>query len=196
MMLADRLRDALGRAPDAAPILLSGDDYQMAGDPTPAAVLVTIVDRPQPSVLLIRRPDTMRRHPGQVAFPGGRVDPTDIDEIDAALREAEEEIALPRALVEIVGIGDRYRTGSGFIITPVIGVIPPDLPLVPEPAEVAEIFEAPLDFLLEPANHIEQTVEWQGRDRHFFEIQWGRQRIWGATAAMIVNLGRRLAYQA
>lgn len=196
MMLADRLRDALGRAPDAAPILLSGDDYQMAGDPTPAAVLVTIVDRPQPSVLLIRRPDTMRRHPGQVAFPGGRVDPTDIDDIDAALREAEEEIALPRALVEIVGIGDRYRTGSGFIITPVIGVIPPDLPLVPEPAEVAEIFEAPLDFLLEPANHIEQTVEWQGRDRHFFEIQWGQQRIWGATAAMIVNLGRRLAYQA
>lgn len=198
MTLAERLRAALKTGHEGAPILLQGDyhDSELGPDETlvTAAVLVAVVDRPEPGVLLTLRPTTMRNHAGQVAFPGGRADPGDIDVIDTALREAEEEIGLPRDVVEIVGIADRYRTVTGYEVTPVIGVIPPDLPLVPHDAEVADMFEVPLSFLLEPANHVEQTLEWQGRERHFYEMIWEGRRIWGATAAMIVNLGRRLNY--
>jgi 8-oxo-dGTP pyrophosphatase MutT (NUDIX family) len=127
----------------------------------------------------------------QVAFPGGRIDPGE-DAIAAALREAEEEIALPADQVELVGPADRYVTVTGFQVTPVIGVVPPDLPLAPSAAEVADWFEAPLEFLLDPANHLEREVDWQGRRRRYYEILWNERRIWGATAAMIVNLARRL----
>lgn len=200
MRLADRLRAALddGRHRDA--ILLEHDDADFAlraGETiVPAAVLVPIVDRPAPSVLLILRPETMRRHPGQIAFPGGRIDPGDDGVIAAALREAREEIGLDAAQVEIVGTTDSYRTITGYEVTPVVGVVRPDLVLTPQPSEVADIFEVPLAHLLEPGNHIEQAVEWQGRERRYFEIVWEGRRIWGATAAMIVNLGRRLAYPA
>jgi len=110
------------------------------------------------------------------------------------LREAEEEIALPRERVIVVGESDPYRTITGFSVTPVVAVVPPDLVLVPSAAEVAEVFEVPLDFLLDSGNHLEVSVEWQGRNRHYYEILWGGQRIWGATAAMIVNLSRRLRW--
>lgn len=199
MTLADRLRAALAGSADAPPELLTGDFRELdeRGRPTPAAVLVPVTDRPEPGVILTQRPETMRRHPGQVAFPGGRMDPEDGgDPIAAALREAEEEIGLARHIPEVIGIADRYRTGTGFEVTPVVAVVPPDLPLVPHEAEVAAVFEAPLAFLLDHANHIRQSGTWYGETRHYYEIRWADRRIWGATAAMIVNLARRLQWTA
>ena len=195
MTLADRLAAALtGAGGDIA--YLTGDSPELAAMPpgAEAAVLVAVTDRDEPGVILTQRTETMRHHPGQVAFPGGRVDATDADVIGAALREAEEEIALPPARVQVVGTADRYRTGTGFSITPVIGVVPPDLPLVPNEAEVASVFEVPLAFLLDPANHRPSSAMWQGQERHYHEILWRDRRIWGATAAMIVNLSRRLRW--
>ena len=196
MILAQRLMRAL-HAPAPELVLLAGDGHEwgdVAKAPVDAAVLVPVTDRPDPGVILTQRTETLSRHPGQIAFPGGRVDPGDADTIAAALREAEEEIGLPRDQVTIVGPADRYRTITGFQVTPVIGVVPPDLILTPHEAEVAAVFEAPLAFLLDSANHIEASVEWQGRERHYYEIMWDGHRIWGATAAMIVNLSRRLRW--
>jgi 8-oxo-dGTP pyrophosphatase MutT (NUDIX family) len=198
MTLVDRLHHALESGAHTDPVLLTGDqrDYDLAPGDTvfPAAVLVAVTDRPRPGVILTQRTDTLSRHPGQIAFPGGRIDPDDADAIAAALREAEEEIALPRAAVTVIGPADTYRTITGFQVTPIVGVVPPDLPLVPAEGEVADVFEVPLDFLLDTANHVEVTVEWQGRDRHYYEISYDGRRIWGATAAMIVNLSRRLRW--
>lgn len=195
MTLAGKLRTALERSGARGPVLIEGDMREAVLEPvsglTPAAVLVAVTDRPEPGVILTRRTETLRRHAGQVSFPGGRIDPGE-DAIAAALREAEEEIALPSDRVELVGPADRYVTVTGFQVTPVIGVVPPDLPLTPSAAEVADWFEAPLDFLLDPANHLEREVDWQGRRRRYYEILWNERRIWGATAAMIVNLARRL----
>jgi 8-oxo-dGTP pyrophosphatase MutT (NUDIX family) len=195
--LADRLRASL--AAEHAPILLTGDARDLALDPAaptvPAAVLVAVTDRAEPGVILTLRTASLRRHAGQVAFPGGRVDPGDDGPVAAALREAEEEIALPRARVEVIGIADRYRTITGFEVTPVVGVVAPDLPLIAQPDEVEAVFEVPLYFLLDEANHVEATLEFQGQERHYYEIRWDDRRIWGATAAMIVNLARRLRWQ-
>lgn len=191
------LREALELGRRQSPRLLCGDfddpaliDAQPA---IPAAVLVPVVDRAEPTVILTLRPETLRQHAGQVSFPGGRLDPGDDGAVGAALREAEEEIGLPPGEVEIIGIADTYRTVTGYEVTPVIGVVPPDLPLRPEPTEVAAIFEVPLDFILRPERHMIRTVQWQGRERSYYEIMWQDRRIWGATAAMIVNLSRRLA---
>lgn len=194
--LADRLRAALEHAHE--PDLLPGDrPGGPIDDPrTPAAVLVAIVDRHQPGLILTQRTDTLRRHAGQVAFPGGRIDPGDADAADAALREAEEEIALPRAAVTLIGEADRYVTVTGFEVVPVVGVIPPDLDYRPNEAEVADVFEVPLAFVLDPANQLRASAEWQGRTRYYYEIVWGDRRIWGATAAMLVNLSRRLRWVA
>ncbi|VXC98687.1 CoA pyrophosphatase [Sphingomonas sp. 8AM] len=194
MTLAERLAAAL--TSESAPAL-AGDDHDHPGELvlTPAAVLVAITDRPAPGVLLTQRTETLRRHAGQVAFPGGRVDPGE-DAITAALREAEEEIALPRGAVTVIGTSDPYRTGTGYAITPVIGIVPPDLPLVASEAEVAAVFEVPLAFLLDPANQRAATAIYQGRARHYVEMMWNERRIWGATAGMIVNLSRRLQWPA
>ncbi|TCP36801.1 CoA pyrophosphatase [Sphingomonas sp. BK235] len=191
--LAERLAVAL--VSEAETALIEGDDGDLSGGHTltEAAVLVAVTDRARPGVLLTQRTETLRRHAGQVAFPGGRLDPGE-DAIAAALREAEEEIALPRDAVEVVGASDVYRTGTGFRVTPIIGVVPPDLPLVPSEAEVADLFEVPLDFLLDAAHHQPRRATWQGRERAYFELLWGERRIWGATAGMIVNLSRRLRW--
>lgn len=195
--LVERLHRAMTAGLAEQPVLLTGDrvDLDVAPENSmrPAAVLIPVTDRARPGVILTQRPETMRRHPGQVAFPGGRLDPGE-DAVTAALREAEEEIALPRDRVTVIGAVDRYRTVTGFVVTPVVAVVPPDLPLVANPAEVSAVFEVPLDFLLDTANHIEVTVEWQGHERHYYEIMWDGRRIWGATAAMVVNLARRLRW--
>ena len=196
MSLAAALREALERGRRREPELLAGDvleDEEGAGSGvTPAAVLVPVVERPEPTVILTVRPETMRKHPGQISFPGGRIDPADDGPVAAALREAEEEIGLPPWRVEVIGLADRYRTITGFEVTPVVGIVPPGLELTPHPGEVAAVFEAPLHFLLDPAHQRMRSAMWRGRERHYYEIDWQGRRIWGATAAMIVNLSRRL----
>jgi 8-oxo-dGTP pyrophosphatase MutT (NUDIX family) len=192
MTLIDRLRASLALDPRAG--LLAGDLIEGAPDAgQEAAVLVAITGRPQPGVLLTVRREHLRTHAGQVSFPGGRIDPGE-DAFGAALREAEEEIGLPSAQVEIWGAADPYRTITGYRVTPVLGLVPPDLPLAPHEHEVADWFEAPLSFLLDPANQQRMSAEFQGRTRHYYQIDWQGRRIWGATAAMLVNLTRRLEW--
>ena len=159
----------------------------------PAAVLIAVTDRSEPGVILTHRPPDMRAHPGQVAFPGGKLDPGE-DAVEAALREAREELAIAAANVQVIGASDRFVTGSGYDVTPVLGLVPPDLPIAPNPAEVAGWFEAPLGYLLDPANHAHKETEWLGRFRPYIEIEWQGHRIWGVTAAILANLARRLAW--
>ncbi len=157
----------------------------------PAAVLIAVTDRPNPGVILTQRPDWLRSHAGQVAFPGGKIDESDHDPIDAALREAEEEIALSRKDVMVIGASDVYYTGSGFQITPVLSIIPPNLPLSANPQEVVDWFEVPMDYLLHPHNIAQKSAIWQGHSRDYYEIMWNERRIWGVTAGIIANLARR-----
>jgi 8-oxo-dGTP pyrophosphatase MutT (NUDIX family) len=190
--LARRLRQALAASADSE--LLLGDMVERdQNEGTPAAVLVAITDRAEPGVILTVRREHLRTHAGQVAFPGGRIDPGE-DAVSAALREAHEEILLDPSAVEVVGAMGPYRTVTGYIVTPVIGVIPPDLPLEPHEHEVADWFEAPLAYLIDPANQQRRSALFRGRQRHYYEIHWNGRRIWGATAAMIVNLARRLKW--
>ena len=200
MTLADRLRAALAAGVAGAPEPLTGDltalELESAPPSAAAAVLVAVTDRPQPGVILTQRTETLRKHPGQVAFPGGRIDPGDDGPVGAALREAWEEIGLAPAAVEVIGPIDRYRTGTGFDVTPVLGVVAPDLAYLPQETEVAAVFEVPLAYLLDPANHVPASAMWNGRERHFHQIDWQGRRIWGATAAIVVNLSRRLAWPA
>jgi 8-oxo-dGTP pyrophosphatase MutT (NUDIX family) len=190
--LADRLREALA-APAAEPPLQGDFPELRAKAEVPAAVLVATTDRHEPGVILTVRREHLRTHAGQVAFPGGRLDPGE-DAAQAALREAHEELLLDPAAAELVGAIEAYRTVTGFVVTPVIGVVPPDLPLTPHEQEVADWFEAPLAFLLDAANQQYRSALFQGQTRHYYEIVWNGRRIWGATAAMIVNLSRRLQW--
>ncbi len=193
MTLAERLRHRLAENAHR-PARYAGDQpVSVAHANVRAAVLIAITDRAEPGLILTQRPDSMRKHAGQVAFPGGRVDAEDSDAIAAALREADEEIALAPAHVEIVGTLDPYATITGYHVTPVLGVVAPDLPLVANAAEVAAVFEVPLAFLLDPANVTEHSVMVDGHHRHYREILWNDRRIWGATAAMLANLAARLA---
>jgi 8-oxo-dGTP pyrophosphatase MutT (NUDIX family) len=196
MSLVMRLREALERPTTHELGLLAGDGMKIVPvEPgIVAAVLVAVTDRSNPGLILTKRPDTMRKHPGQVAFPGGRMDETDVDIVAAALREAQEEIALDPRHAQFVGLADKYRTVTGFDVTPVVVVIPPDLPLHPNEEEVEAIFETPLSFVLDAANHATRTIDWQGETRHYYEMHWDGFRIWGATAAMLVNLSRRLQW--
>lgn len=158
----------------------------------PAAVLMAIVDQPDPTLILTRRTASLRRHAGQVSFPGGRIDPDDSDALSAALREADEEIGLPATDVKILGSLSPYTTITGFHVTPFIGLIQPGVKLVPDTNEVARVFEAPLDVMLRSDNHIRHNIIYEGKPRFYYEINWNEERVWGATAAMIVNLGRLL----
>lgn len=157
-----------------------------------AAVLVGIVTHDRPTVLLTERRADMRRHGGEISFPGGRVDTADADHAAAALREAEEETLLPQGAVELLGELDRVMVGTGYIVTPVVGLVPPGLPLEPAEAEVASLFEVPLDFVTDPANQRLETREFFGMERTYYVIRWQDRRIWGATARMLVELGKRL----
>jgi len=159
-----------------------------------AAVLVPLLVREgELRAILTLRSTGLRSHSGQWSFPGGSIDEGDADALAAALREAEEEIGLPRDRVEVIGLADRYRTITGFEVTPVLGIVPPGLEFTPHPGEVAAVFEAPFHHLLDPAHQHVRTAMFRGRERTYYEIDWREQRIWGATAAMIVNLSRRLA---
>ena len=190
--LAERLRAALATPPTQPPIV--GDLQELRAEAAlPAAVLIAVTDRPQPGIILTVRREHLRTHAGQVAFPGGRLDPGE-EAVAAARREAQEEILLDPAEVDIAGSIEPYRTVTGYVVTPVLGVIPPDLPLQPHEHEVADWFEAPFDYLLDSANQHRRSALFQGRTRHYYEIVWEDRRIWGATAAMIVNLSRRLRW--
>ena len=157
-----------------------------------AAVLIPITDRAEPGVILTQRPPWLRSHAGQVAFPGGKIDPEDENPIAAALREAEEELALPRDAVTVLGETDVYTSGSGYHITPVVGIIAPDLPLIANPQEVEDWFEVPLHFVINPANLERRQAIWQGQNRHYYDMDWNGRRIWGVTAGIIANLARRI----
>ena len=175
---------------DPHPDLIT-DERFAEGTPRPAAVLIPVTDRAQPGVILTQRPHTLNSHPGQVAFPGGKIDKGETP-VEAALREAEEELAMPRHAVRIIGSTDNYITGTGFDITPVLGVVPPDLPLVPNPGEVESWFEVPLATLFNRSNYDRNSVYWKGAERSYFEMHYEGYRIWGVTAAIIANLSRRL----
>jgi 8-oxo-dGTP pyrophosphatase MutT (NUDIX family) len=161
---------------------------------TPAAVLVPLVAHPEHyTVLLTQRTAHLEHHAGQISFPGGRAEYRDTDPVDTALREAEEEIGLPRRhVVEIAGFLDLYQTVTGFLITPVVGFVEPPLALALDPFEVAEAFEVPLEFVLDPRNHEYRSMVYQGQQRRYYVIPYENRCIWGATAAMLVNFAQRL----
>lgn len=158
-----------------------------------AAVLVPIIAREDGlTVLFTRRAEDMPHHPGQVAFPGGRVDAGDADANAAALRETHEETGIAPHFVTVEGQLDRYETGTGFVIVPVVGIVRPGFSLNVNPTEVAAVFEVPFGFLMDPANHQRHSGEWKGVRREYFAMPYDGHYIWGATAGMIVNLHRRL----
>lgn len=170
------------------------EDGLEAGELTPAAVLFPVVLHPdRPTVLLTQRTAHLRDHAGQISFPGGRIESDDLGPVHAALREAEEEIGLSPRHVEIVGYLPEYRTGTGFRVTPVVGFVTPPFDLRLDAFEVADAFEVPLSFLLDPSNHQQHEIQWRGRLRRYHAMPYGDRFIWGATAGMIVSLCRRLA---
>ena len=170
--------------------------------PTRASVLVPIVDRDEPTVLLTQRSDHLSDHPGQIAFPGGRAEAYDVDATATALREAQEEIGLPASQVDVLGAMPLYTTGTGFLVTPIVAIVQPAFSMRADPFEVAEVFEVPLAFLMDPSHHRHHVIEVGGVRREFLSIPWqgvdaqGHPRryfVWGATAAMLRNLYRFLS---
>jgi 8-oxo-dGTP pyrophosphatase MutT (NUDIX family) len=170
---------------------LKGELAAMAA-PRPAAVLVPIVRRKELTVLLTQRSHDMPSHPGQISFPGGKLEESDATPIDCALREAKEEIGLPPDNVEPLGFLDSYRTGTGFQISPVVGLVDPNFDAVLDPREVLEVFEVPLAFLMDPVNHQRASRAWRGRQRFFYAMPYQGRYIWGATAGILKNLHERL----
>lgn len=159
---------------------------------TPAAVLVPIILRDEGhTVLLTQRTAHLKDHPGQISFPGGRVEAEDLSPAHTALRETLEEIGLDSACIEVVGFLPEYRTVTGFRVTPVVGLVTPPFDLKPDPFEVAEIFEVPLAFLLDPANHQRHSLHYRGALRQYYAMPYGDYFIWGATAGMIRSLAER-----
>jgi 8-oxo-dGTP pyrophosphatase MutT (NUDIX family) len=158
----------------------------------PAAVLVPIVDRPEPTVLLTQRTTELSSHAGQIAFPGGKIDPTDASPLAAALREAREEIGLDRRLVHPIGYLDLYMTTLGYRIVPTVARVDPHFELALNVAEVHDTFEVPLSFLMQPINHQRHSREWNGMVRHFYAIPFADRYIWGVTAGILRNLHDRI----
>jgi len=158
----------------------------------PAAVLIPVVDRPQPTVLLTQRSAHLPDHAGQISFPGGKIETADESPLAAALREAEEEIGLDRRFVDPIGYLDLYMTTLGYRIVPVVARVAPDYTLTLNRSEVDDAFEVPLAFLMEPANHQKQSRDWQGMTRHYFVMPFEQRNIWGATAGILRNLYERI----
>jgi 8-oxo-dGTP pyrophosphatase MutT (NUDIX family) len=159
----------------------------------PASVLVPVIGRPDhPTILLTQRSADLPHHAGQVSFPGGRAEKTDVDAIDTALRETEEEIGLDRRHVEVIGRLDTYVTRTGFEVTPIVGLVRPPFEMKADPVEVAAIFEVQLSFILDRSNHERHSREWQNKIRHFYVLPHPERYIWGATAGMLVNLAEML----
>ena len=185
---------------DSPPDHIGHDDYDLHPELRPptqtaameAAVLLPVIMRPEPSILFTQRTAHLARHSGQVSFPGGRSEAGDGSPVDTALRETFEETGLAPSFVTVAGYLDRYLTGTGFDIQPVVGLVAEGFALTPDPREVAEIFEVPLAFLRDPANVRRESREIAGRPRSFYAITYGRHEIWGATAAIVVSLAMRL----
>ena len=189
--------------PGRTPARQAGDDYAIGGQrdeeiaaaldaAKPAAVLIGLIERPHgTTVLLTERATHLRSHSGQVAFPGGKIDPGE-DALEAALREAEEEIGLHRRHIETFAALDPYLSGSGYRITPIVAQIHPPFDLDINHEEVAETFEAPFAFVMDPANHQRQSREWKGAMRHYYAMPWESHYIWGVTAGILRNMYERL----
>ena len=158
----------------------------------PAAVLVAVVDRAEPAVLLTQRAVHLPQHPGQISFPGGKIEPADETPAAAALREAEEEVGLDARFVEPIGYLDLYMTTQGFRIVPLVARVAPDYQLTLNPSEVDEAFEVPLHFVMEPNNHQKHSRDWEGIKRYYFEIPFEHRKIWGVTAGILRNLHERI----
>ena len=189
--------------PSRAPAPQAGDDYAIGGArdeeiaaaleaAKPAAVLIGLIERPHgTTVLLTERATHLRSHSGQVAFPGGKIDPGE-DALEAALREAHEEIGLERRHIDVFAALDPYLSGSGYRITPIVAQIHPPFDLEINHEEVAETFEAPFAFVMDPANHQRQSREWKGAMRHYYAMPWESHYIWGVTAGILRNMYERL----
>jgi len=167
-------------------------DLAVMEPPRPAAVLVPVVLRDCLMVMLTERSHDMPSHPGQISFPGGKVEACDTTPVDCALREADEEIGLTADFIEPLGYLDSYRTGTGFQITPVVALVRPGFSLSLDRREVVEAFEVPLAFLMDEANHKKQSRAWRGRERWFYAMPYEGRYIWGATAGMLKNMHQRL----
>jgi 8-oxo-dGTP pyrophosphatase MutT (NUDIX family) len=193
---AEVLRQRFASPPDWQPEVRAEPRFTQR-QPAQAAVLVALVARPEPTLLLTQRTSHLSNHSGQIAFPGGKVDETDVDVVDAALREAEEEVGLTRDYVQVLGTLPIYTTGTAFIITPVVAWVQPGFTLVPNEGEVADVFEVPLSFLLNPAHHRRHAFEFEGVRREWFSMPYQdgetERYIWGATAGMLRNFYRFLA---
>jgi 8-oxo-dGTP pyrophosphatase MutT (NUDIX family) len=194
--LVESLREKLLQQPGE---LGGHDDYDFTLADRPAgfgaakaAVLLPVIAREEPMLLFTRRTDSLARHSGQVSFPGGRSEASDVSPVETALREAFEETGIAPGFVTIAGYLDRYLTGTGFDIQPVVGVLAEGFSLAPDPREVASVFEVPLAFLLDPANRRRESRQIAGHARRFYAFTYGEHEIWGATAAIIVNLAERL----
>ena len=160
----------------------------------PAAVLVAIVERPEGAgVILTKRSSALKHHPGQIAFPGGKVDESDADVVAAALREANEEISLHDDLVTVIGTLPPHETVTGFQVTPVLSLVSTDFSPVPDVGEVGEAFEVPLAHVLDRKNYLIESRRWRGQRRFYFTVPWGPYYIWGATARMLRALADRMA---
>jgi len=192
---ADALRSRFSAPPVWKPEFLAEKKF-MDRQPMSAAVLLPIVRHPEPTVLLTLRTQHLSTHSGQIAFPGGKVDETDADAVAAALRETQEEIGLDAQFVEVLGQLPVYVTGSAFHVTPVVALISPGFALNPNPNEVADIFEVPLAYLMNPAHHRHHQVDWQGAQRQWLSMPYQdhltERFIWGATAGMLRNFYRFL----
>ena len=196
----ESLRARLMNEPPVLPLVATRGDFDLnphtrplnRKELRPAAVLVPLVQRPEPTVLLTQRTHTLAQHAGQVAFPGGRAEPHDVSLIQTALRETEEETGIQSSFITIAGFLDAYETGTGFAILPVVGLLAEGFALMPDASEVAEVFEVPLAFLLDPANKKRDSRVFQGVTRSFYSFTYEGHYIWGATAAMLVNFGERL----